>query len=145
MPSPIGNAFMKAMINSPLHGLLGERFAVITVTGRKSGRAITTPINVSRDDNSYTVVSTRDRTWWRNLRGDASAHLRNAGRTFTVRGEIIEEPGAVREELQRFFQRYPGDAKYFKIRLTSEGEFDPDGLQRAANEKLIIRLRPSAA
>jgi len=143
MPSAFGNFFMKTLIDSPLHGLLGERFAVITVTGRKSGRAISTPINVSRDDNSYTVVSTRDRTWWRNLRGDASAHLRNAGRTFTVRGEIIEEPGAVREELQRFFQRYPGDAKYFKIRLTPEGTADPTDLEHAAKEKLIVKLHPA--
>jgi deazaflavin-dependent oxidoreductase (nitroreductase family) len=143
MPSPIGNVFMKATINSPLHGLLGERFAVITVTGRKSGRAISTPINVSRDDNCYTVVSTRDRTWWRNLRGDASARLRNAGKTFTVRGEIIEEPGAVREELHRYFQRYPGDAKYFNVHLTPEGKADLTDLEHAAKEKLIVKLYPA--
>jgi len=145
MPSLTGNAFMKAMINSPLHGLLGERFAVITLTGRKSGRAISTPINVSRDEKGYTVVSTRDRTWWRNLRGDTPARLRNAGRTFSVRGEVIDEPGAVRDELQRYFQRYPGDAKYFNVHLNPEGKPDPAELEHAAEEKLIIRLHPSAA
>jgi len=145
MPSSIGNAFMKAMINSPLHSLLGERFAVITVTGRKSGRVISTPINVSREEAGYTVVSTRNRTWWRNLRGNTPARLRNLGRTFTVRGEIIDEPGAVREELQRYFQRYPGDAKFLNIHLTSEGKPDPADLEHAAKEKLIIRLHPSTA
>jgi deazaflavin-dependent oxidoreductase (nitroreductase family) len=103
MPGAIGNFFMKAMINSPLHSLLGDSFAVVTVTGRKTGRSISTPINVSRDGDNYMVVSMRDRTWWRNLRGDKPARLRAGGKTFAVRGEIIEDHGAVCEELQRYF------------------------------------------
>jgi F420H(2)-dependent quinone reductase len=143
MPSTIGNSFMKAMINSPLHPLLGGSFAVITVTGRKTGRTISTPINVSLKDGSYTVVSMRDRTWWRNLRGDAPASLRFRGRTFTVRGEIIDSPDNVREELRRYFQQHPGSYKYFNVHLTSEGEFDPTDMQHTADERLIIYLRPA--
>jgi deazaflavin-dependent oxidoreductase (nitroreductase family) len=143
MPGSFGNFFMKAIINSPLHSLLGDSFAVITVTGRKTGRAISTPVNVSRDEGSYTVVSMRDRSWWRNLRGDVPAHLRVSGKTFPVRGEIIEDSSAVREELRQYFRQRPGSAKYFNVRLTSEGEPDPEGLQHAAEERLIIRLHPS--
>jgi deazaflavin-dependent oxidoreductase (nitroreductase family) len=112
---------MKAMINSPLHPLLGDSFAVITVTGWKTGRSISTPINVSRDGDSYTVMSMRDRTWWRNLRGDKPARLRVGGKAFAVRGELIEDPGAVRDELKQYFHRYPDYAKYFNIRLTRGG------------------------
>ena len=143
MPGSFGNFFIKAIINSPLHFLLGDSFAVITVTGRKTGRAISTPVNVSRDEGSYTVVSMRDRSWWRNLRGDVPAHLRVSGKTFPVRGEIIEDSSAVREELRQYFRQRPGSAKYFNVRLTSEGEPDPEGLQHAAEERLIIRLHPS--
>ena len=143
MPSTVGNFFMKAMINSPLHSLLGDSFAVITVTGRKTGRAISTPVNVSFAENSYMVVSMRDRTWWRNLRGEVPAQLKVAGKTFPVRGEIIEDPVAVQEELRQYFKRHPGNAKYFNIRLSPEGEPDLEGLQRAAKERLIIRLNPS--
>jgi deazaflavin-dependent oxidoreductase (nitroreductase family) len=134
---------MKAILNSPLHPLLGDSFAVITVTGRKTGRSISTPINVSSEDNSYTVVSMRNRSWWRNLRGDAPARLRLSGRTFAVHGEIIEDPGEVREELRRYFQRYPANAKYFNIHLAPGGELAPDDLQHAAEERLIVRLSPS--
>jgi hypothetical protein len=45
MPTPLGNFFMKTLIYSPLHPLLGGSFAVITVTGRKTGNLISTPIN----------------------------------------------------------------------------------------------------
>jgi len=142
VPSAIGNFFMKAIINSPLHPLLGDSFAVITVTEWNTGHLISTPINVSSEENGYTVVSMRDRTWWRNLRGDAPAQLRLGGRTFTVHGEIIEDPGEVREELRLYFKRYPANARYFNVHLTPEGEFAPDDLQRAADERLVIRLRP---
>jgi deazaflavin-dependent oxidoreductase (nitroreductase family) len=143
MPGAIGNFFMKAMINSPLHSLLGDTFAVITVTGRKTGGAISTPINVSHEGDSYTVVSMRHRTWWRNLRGDAPASLRVSGRAFVVRGEIIEDTGEVREELRRYFQRYPDNARYFNVHLAPDGELHPDDLQHAAEDRLIIRLHPA--
>jgi hypothetical protein len=143
MPGAIGNFFIKAIINSPLHPLLGDSFAVITVTGRKTGRSISTPINVSSEDNCYTVMSMRNRSWWRNLRGDAPARLRLSGKTFTVHGDIIDSVDEVCEELQRYFQRYPGNAKYFNIRSAPDGTLDPVDMQRAAEERLIIRLSPS--
>ena len=82
MPSPLANFFMKSLINSPLHSLLGENFAVITVTGRKTGKPITTPVNTLPVDGILTVLSQRDRTWWRNLRGGRMAQLRRAGQPF---------------------------------------------------------------
>jgi len=69
MPSALENFFMKAIINSPFHSLLGESFAVITFEGRKSGKRYSTPVNVARVDSTWIVVSMRERTWWRNLRG----------------------------------------------------------------------------
>jgi len=131
------------MINSPLHPLLGGSFAVITVTGRKTGRAISTPINVSPEGDGYTVISMRDRTWWRNLRGDAPATLRFRGKTFTVCGEITDDAGKVRETLKQYFQKNPGYHKYYNVRLTAAGEFEPEDLQRAADQRLIIHLRPA--
>ena len=60
---------MKAMINSPLHPLLGDSFAVVTGDRRKSGRS-SPRRSMSLVMEWFTVVSMRDRTWWRNLRGD---------------------------------------------------------------------------
>jgi len=56
------------LIKSPFGKLMGENLAVITVTGRKTGRLISTPINVARQADVFTTTSTRERTWWRNLR-----------------------------------------------------------------------------
>jgi hypothetical protein len=36
---------------------------LITVTGRKSRRAISTPVNYARDGETLLVISKTDRTW----------------------------------------------------------------------------------
>jgi hypothetical protein len=57
MPNSIANVFLMALLRSPLHPLLGDSLAVISLTGRKTGRRISTPINVAREGNGFSVVS----------------------------------------------------------------------------------------
>jgi deazaflavin-dependent oxidoreductase (nitroreductase family) len=142
MPNTFGNFFMKAIITSPFHALLGPNLALITVTGRKTGKAISTPINVVRDGDAYIVISMRNRTWWRNLRGAAMAQLRAGGKTYAVRGEIAEDVEEVSAGLRRYFQQNPQYARYFDVRVASDGQADQADLQRAATERIIIRLLP---
>ena len=141
MPSSLGNFFMKTLINSPLQPLLGKSFAVITVTGCKTGKSIETPINVVRVGETMLVISLRKRTWWRNLRGGRSAHLRFAGKLLPVRGEVIEVPAEVAAGLADYFAQYPGYAKSFNICLGPDGTPTPDELERAARERVLIKLQ----
>jgi deazaflavin-dependent oxidoreductase (nitroreductase family) len=143
MPGSFANAMMKFLLTSPLHPLLGDRFAVITVTGRKTGRTISTPINVAPDGNGYTVVSFRARTWWRNLSGGRPASLRISGKTFPVTARILNRPEDVKDGLRAYVQRNPGIAKYFHVKADDRGGFDDRDLELAAAERVIIRLEPS--
>jgi deazaflavin-dependent oxidoreductase (nitroreductase family) len=118
MPGLISNAFMKAILVSPLHAMPGDSFAVITVRGRKTGRRISTPINVSPQDGEFTVISYRNRTWWRNLRDGRKGELHHRGKTFPVTARIFEQPSQVPAELKAFFGRYPGHAKYLAFGCT---------------------------
>ena len=140
MPNAISNFFMKTIVNSPLHPLLGNRFAVITFEGRKSGKRYSTPINVTQAGDTFTAVSLRSRNWWRNLRGGRGAELRVSGRQYTVRGEVLEDHGGVIDGLTQYFKQNPGYAKYFGVRLAPNGEPASEDLDRAANERVIIRL-----
>jgi deazaflavin-dependent oxidoreductase (nitroreductase family) len=142
MPNPIGNAFISAILRSPLHPLLGDSFGVITVTGRKTGRRISTPINVARAADGFTVVSTRGRTWWRNLLDGRAGELRVGGKTVPVTARIADQPGEVRDGLKAYFERYPEYAKYFGIRRDERGVIPDADLARAAGERVIIRLIP---
>jgi deazaflavin-dependent oxidoreductase (nitroreductase family) len=145
MPGKISNFFMKTIVNSPLHLLLGSKFAVITFEGRKSSKQYSTPINVTRDGDAYIAVSFRNRTWWRNLRGGRQAQLRVSGKQYAVRGEVLEDHGAVVDGLAQHFKQNPGYAKYFDVRLAPDGEPVSEDLDRAGDERVIIRLRPATA
>ena len=142
MPSSRGNLFVKALINSPLHPLIGENFAVITVTGRKTGKPIATPINTLSVDGILTVISMRDRTWWRNLRGGQVAQLHRAGKQLTVRGEIIETPAMVTSSLTKYFAKHPGYAKHFGIGQCADGQLDLQNLEGLSSKHVIIQLFP---
>jgi hypothetical protein len=133
---------MKSLIKSPLHGLAGKSFAVITVTGRKTGKIYEVPLNVTPSGGGYFATSLRGRTWWRNLRGGVEACLLIGGRRLPVRGEVIEAPEAVVAELEQYFIQNPGLARYFDVKTGPDGCPDLADLARAATVRVAIRLRP---
>ena len=66
------NPALRIMLQSPVHGLASGRLALITYTGRKSGRQYTIPV-LYRDngDEVKIAVGWPDRkVWWRNLTGE---------------------------------------------------------------------------
>jgi deazaflavin-dependent oxidoreductase (nitroreductase family) len=143
MPSRLGNLFMQALINSPLHSLLGNNLAVITVTGRRTGKAISTPINIVNLEDARTVISMRERTWWRNLRDGRQARISQAGERFAVRAEVVETPGDVAGWMEKYFLEYPGFAKYFGIQLAAGRRPAAQDFERLGRERVVIRLHPS--
>ena len=97
-----GNPFVSALLRSPLHGLLGAKFMLVTVTGRKTGRTYTTPVNYVRRGDTLTVISRRGRTWWRNLSEPAPVLVRLRGKRGCGMGQVVpladvDRLGAVKE------------------------------------------------
>ncbi len=86
----LGNGFMAAVLRSPVHGLVDGAFVLLTVTGRKTGRDYTTPVNYVRGDGGLTVLSRRGRTWWRNLGGGRPVTLRLRGERVTGAGRVLD-------------------------------------------------------
>jgi hypothetical protein len=77
------NRVTRPLLRSPAHGLLSRRLLLITVTGRRSGRAFTIPVSyLERDGRLLIQPSAPERKlWWRNLRGDgAPVRVRLRGR-----------------------------------------------------------------
>jgi F420H(2)-dependent quinone reductase len=73
--APIFNAPVVALTTSPRWGrFVGRTFAMITYTGRKSGRVISLPVGYRRsgDDVVITVSMPDAKTWWRNFLGDGA-------------------------------------------------------------------------
>lgn len=66
------NAVMVPLVRSPLHRLVSSRVAMITYTGRRSGRTFSTPVAYDRigDEVMIDVAMADQKSWWRNFDGD---------------------------------------------------------------------------
>ncbi|MFH1186284.1 MAG: nitroreductase/quinone reductase family protein, partial [Chloroflexota bacterium] len=82
------NDFVKLILRSPLHGLAGNTM-LITISGRKSGKPITIPVNYCRNGNTLWVLSTRTRKWWRNITPGSRVQVHLHGRELVGTAEVL--------------------------------------------------------
>jgi deazaflavin-dependent oxidoreductase (nitroreductase family) len=120
--------------------MLSKEFMLITLTGRKSGKSYTLPVNYLRDGDVLWVTSYRRRTWWRNLQGGAPVAVILAGRELKGRGEALVDERAVAKSLRGYLQKMPRYAKYYGIALDPAGQPVPEDCARAAQERVMIRI-----
>ena len=133
----IWNPVMKAILRSPVHWPLSRWFAVISWTGRKTGRRYSTPVSYVLGDSAM-WVTTGDR-WWRNVGGGMELRLRGHAREATP--TVIADPAESQREHQRLFRKHrwfrwlsgiPGDGK---------GGADPAALERAIGAgRVLVRI-----
>ena len=133
----IWNPVMKAILRSPVHWPLSRWFAVISWTGRKTGRRYSTPVSYVLGDSAM-WVTTGDR-WWRNVGEGMELRLRGHARQATP--TVITDPAESRREHQRLFRKHrwfrwlsgiPGDGK---------GGADPAALERAIGAgRVLVRI-----
>jgi deazaflavin-dependent oxidoreductase (nitroreductase family) len=119
------NSTMKAMLRSPLHGLVSNSTMLITLSGRKSGRTYTTPVNYVRDGDTITVLSRKGRVWWKNLRGGAPVTLRIRGQDLTGTAEVVDDdPEAIVRALRALRPRY-----------------SPERASERAQDRVVVRIK----
>ena len=77
----VGNPLVRMLLRSPLHGVLSAQVALITVTGRRSGRGFTFPVFYEQDGDRVTVTVgwPERKLWWRNLRDGGRVGMRLRG------------------------------------------------------------------
>ena len=75
------NIFVKAILKSPLHGILSGSTMLVTYTGARSGHEYTVPVNYVAGNASQTLLTTswKNRVWWRNFREARPVTLRLRG------------------------------------------------------------------
>ena len=110
-PSPIvlwlfrmGNPLMRALLRSPLHGLLSGMLMLLSYTGRKSSRTYTIPIGYFDWDADELMAFTSAR-WWTNLRDGAPVTLLLKGQRLQAVPTVIHEREAVIGTVEDFIKR----------------------------------------
>ncbi|MBA2754153.1 MAG: nitroreductase family deazaflavin-dependent oxidoreductase [Chloroflexia bacterium] len=90
----MANPFVRALLRSPLHGLLSHGVMLITVTGRRTGRPYTLPVQYIRRGDTIDIVSTGDRRWWRNVESGGQVMLRIGNETLIGAGSVLRGAAA---------------------------------------------------
>lgn len=75
------NTFVKPLLKSPLHPLMSRKLVLITYTGRKSGKEYTLPVEYTQHERTLTILTWKERTWWKNLEGGTPVTVRLQGKT----------------------------------------------------------------
>jgi deazaflavin-dependent oxidoreductase (nitroreductase family) len=135
-----GNDFMSWLLRSPFHGVVSSGMLLITVKGRKTGRTYTTPVGYFEDGGYLWVLTSRDRTWWRNLQGGAEVNLFLKRKRVPGRAETVLEAASVQTRLVDYLKHVPQAAKPLGIRVR-HGVADAGDVARAARDRLFVRIK----
>jgi len=135
-----GNDFMSWVLRSPFHGILSNGMMLITVTGCKTGRKFTTPVGYYEEGGYLWVITNRDRTWWRNLRGGAEVELLLKHKPVRAFAETELNEKAVETRMYEYLRHVPQSAKPMGIRVEN-GNANAEDLERVAKDRLFVRFR----
>jgi deazaflavin-dependent oxidoreductase (nitroreductase family) len=135
-----GNNFMSWILRSPLHRMLSNGMMLITVTGRKTGRKYITPVGYYRAQGYLWVITSRERTWWKNLRGGANVSLLLKRQPVSGFAEPELDPKSVENRMHEYLQHVPRAAKSFGIRVQN-GMAHPEDVARIAKDRLFVRIK----
>ncbi len=133
-----GNDFVKLALRSPLHVFMGDTL-LLTVTGRKTGRKFSVPVNYYREGDTFWIISSRDRKWWRNLVRGAEVGVRVHGRELSGVGEAILDEAAVAAQFGEYVRHLPSSARYLGLRIEN-GVANCEDIERLAKQRLFIRI-----
>lgn len=133
------NPIVKLVLLSPIHWPLSRWFALLSWTGRKSGRVRTTPVCHVREGTTV-WLTTGDR-WWQNLQDDGRVRIRLRGRWRDARAvPVVDRDESVREHgrlfrERAFFRRLAG------IAAARDGGPDTAALARAVDAgRTLVRV-----
>ena len=135
-----GNDFMGWVLRSPFHGVLSDGMMLITVTGCKTGKKYTTPVGYYREGGDLWVITSRDRTWWKNLRGGADVELLLGRRLVAAFAELELDEGDVQARMHDYIKHVPRAAKPLGIRVEN-GIVNAEDAARVGKDRLFVRIK----
>ena len=136
------NPVMRGLLRSPLHGPLSKNIAILHFTGRKSGRALSTPLSYMREDDTVRLLSNQTTAWWKNFRGGPVAVEIEIGRQrHPGQASLLEgESDALRDGIVRFINAVPRDAAVYGLKLDSNKQLPPESLDGMLDELVLVEI-----
>jgi len=136
------NPIVILLLHSPFHRIMDKSTILITITGRKSGKTYTIPVSYVRDGDTLMMISQREHSWWKNLRGGAQVRLYLQGRTLKARGEVFADAETVANKLLLFLRQFPGYQRLMHMKLAANGQPEnAEAFQRFARDMVIVQMK----
>ena len=135
-----GNDFMTWVLRSPLHGMLSNGIMLLTITGRKTGKQYTTPVGYYEEGGYMWVITSRDRTWWKNLQNGASVDLFLKRKPVKGFAEVELDEKAVEARMAEYLRHVPQAAKPMGVRMENKVPNMQD-IARTAAGRLFVKIR----
>jgi F420H(2)-dependent quinone reductase len=134
-----GNDFISWVLRSPLHGILSDGTILITVTGRRTGKKFTLPVGYYCEDGSLWILTSRDRTWWRNVEHGAEVSLLMKQKQLRAFAEADLDDASVEQQLYEYIRHVPHAAKPLGIRVEN-GNVNAEDIARVAKDRLFVKI-----
>jgi len=101
---------------------------------------MTTPVGYYREGNSLWVITSRDRTWWKNLCGGADVGLLLKRKQVSGFAELELDESAVQARLGDYVKHIPQAAKPMGIRVQN-GQANAEDVARVAQDRLFVKVK----
>ncbi len=135
------NAMMKLFLKTPLlQKGIGKQIALLSFTGRRSGKRYTIPISYAKNGDSVFMMTQKRRLWWRNFADQPVVDLRLAGRV--VRGKAEAHVGSDHDvaDVVDYLSTRPTDAKAYGVTRLADGSIDPDSVRTFLPATILVRV-----
>ena len=137
-PPAWANSLMKWALNTPgLQAMVGQGVALLTFSGRKTGKTYAIPVSYHREDDTVTVVTKRARRWWRNFETAHEVEVRIAGRNYTGKAEATTGEAEALEFMVDYLEKRPIDAKAYGL---ARNEITREKVARIVPHIVLIRI-----
>jgi deazaflavin-dependent oxidoreductase (nitroreductase family) len=148
IPEPlfvIVNVIARSLLRSPLHILMSKSVLVISYTGRKSGRKLSTPVRYARVEGRLRCLTAEHTQWWRNLQASPSVTLLVEGNSAFYSAEVLErDPKLTLQILRHFLDLFPQDAAYQDIRINPDKSLNEEDLLAATHKAIVVEFQATA-
>ena len=135
------NPPVKRLLRSSLHGLMSKNTLLLEFQGRKSGRALSTPISYYVDGQAAHCFTNRNFGWWRNLSNGQDVRVTIQGKTWRATPEVeTNDHDLMSVQLSAFLRAVPRDASHAGVTLSEDGEPDPSDISRVISDMVYLKF-----
>ena len=117
---------------------------VISLTGRRSGKRLSTPVRYLTENESIYMFSSPSAQWWRNLSDGQTINVRLRGEEVAGYANLVTNDNEERLRLfTQYLNEFLADGVYHGLKLRRNQPPAVETLQATLPDVAIVRFKPS--